>query len=335
MRLEHVRYLACPACKGDLTVDAAAGPVVEEGELRCASCAAAYPVRGGIPRFVPPENYAANFGHQWLIHRDTQLDDFTGTDASRRRFFEETRWPERLEGQVVLEVGSGAGRFTGFAAATGAMVISLDYSQAVEANRATNGHHPNLLIVQGDVYALPVRPGSVDRTMCLGVVQHTPDPARTFQCLADTVRPGGTLAIDVYAKRWYTPLVTRYWARTVTRRMQPERLYRWVKGYVTAAWPVARQLAKLPGGRHILTTLLIHDNGRYYPLSDEKRREWAVLDTYDALAPAYDLPQSLRTVRRWFARAGFEQVDVHNGWNGVEGRGVRPALPERAAEAAD
>ena len=328
MRPEHVGYLACPACRAGLEIGEVRSRTeagVEEGELRCTACAAAYPIRRHVPRLAPGENYAVNFGLEWLIHRTTQLDEVTGTDASRRRFFEETRWPERLEGEVVLEVGSGAGRFTGHAASTGAMVISLDYSHAVEANYTTNGHLPNLLIVQGDVYALPVPPASVDRVVCLGVLQHTPDPERAFHALLGPLKAGGTVAVDVYALRWYTPLITKYWVRPVTRRVPADRLYRWTRRYVHAVWPLARRLGRLPGGGRLLNQLLVMDNGAPYALSDEQRREWAVLDTFDVLSPAYDRPQSLRAIGRWFRRAGLQQVEVHNGWNGIEARGVKPA----------
>tara|TARA_B100000676_G_C17914223_1_gene751743 strand:- start:66 stop:194 length:129 start_codon:yes stop_codon:yes gene_type:complete len=37
-----------------------------------------------------------------------------------------------------------------------------------------------VLIVQGDIYAMPFRQGSADRVFCFGVLQHTPEPQRSF-----------------------------------------------------------------------------------------------------------------------------------------------------------
>jgi hypothetical protein len=37
--------------------------------------------------------------------------------------------------------------------------------------------------------------------------------------------------------------------------------------------------------------------------------------------PAYDLPQTLQTVRQWFREAGLTDVEVHYGHNGIEGHG--------------
>ena len=54
-------------------------------------------------------------------------------------------------------------------------------------------------------------------------------------------------------------------------------------------------------------------------------KEWAYLDTFDMLAPRYDIPQTLRTVRGWFSEAGLTEVEVEFGYNGIQGRGKTPA----------
>ena len=87
-------------------------------------------------------------------------------------------------------------------------------------------------------------------------------------------------------------------------------------------WPVARLIGRIPVvGRKLNWMLLIGSYHGMYELSDEQMREWAVLDTFDMLAPAYDQPQDVETVRAWFMEAGLEEVDVHPGYNGIEGRG--------------
>jgi 2-polyprenyl-3-methyl-5-hydroxy-6-metoxy-1,4-benzoquinol methylase len=82
----------------------------------------------------------------------------------------------------VLEAGSGsgAGRSTEVLATTGATVISFDLSSAVDANYRNNGQNANVLIVQASILDIPVRPRSMDKVMCLGVIQHTPAPAQSI-----------------------------------------------------------------------------------------------------------------------------------------------------------
>ncbi|MBL0256269.1 MAG: hypothetical protein IPQ03_01630 [Bacteroidetes bacterium] len=44
-----------------------------------------FPVIGGIPRFVPADNYASAFGLQWKTFAKTQLDSFSGLDITKER----------------------------------------------------------------------------------------------------------------------------------------------------------------------------------------------------------------------------------------------------------
>jgi hypothetical protein len=63
----------------------------------------------------------------------------------------------------------------------------------------------------------------------------------------------------------------------------------------------------------------------YLPLTAQQKREWAILDTFDALAPAYDLPQSEETIQRWFEQSGLTEIRVRIGGNGVLGNGRAPS----------
>src|SRR5206468_4390503 len=125
----------------------------------------------------------------------------TGRPISRQRLFLATRWPERLDGQKILEAGSGAGRFTEVLLTTGAFVYSFDFSSAVEANSSSNGRFDRLCLFQGDIFRIPLKREAFDKVLCFGVLQHTPDPEGAFKSLARHVNRGGEIVIDVYAKR--------------------------------------------------------------------------------------------------------------------------------------
>ncbi len=49
-------------------------------------------------------------------------------------------------------------------------------------------------------------------------------------------------------------------------------------------------------------------------------------DTYDALAPTYDIPVRLSEVEHWFIEAGYTDYQVREGGNGVVGNGVKPSV---------
>ncbi|HEY0787434.1 MAG TPA: methyltransferase domain-containing protein, partial [Thermoanaerobaculia bacterium] len=81
-------------------------------------------------------SYADAFGAQWRRYSRTQLDSYTGTTISRdrlRRCLGEELW-EGLSGRKVLEAGCGAGRFTEVLLERGAILTSVDLSDAVVAN---------------------------------------------------------------------------------------------------------------------------------------------------------------------------------------------------------
>src|SRR5436190_1610962 len=77
------------------------------------------------------------------------------------------------------------------------------------------------------------------RSICLGVIQHTPDPAQAFSCLANCVRPGGELVIDVYAARLRSLLSWKYVLRPLTKRMNKNQLYSFIEAAVPALLPVS------------------------------------------------------------------------------------------------
>lgn len=79
--------------------------------------------------------------------------------------------------------------------------VAVDRSRAVDACQSSFGHHPRLHLVQADIRQLPFEPGCFDDAYCLGVLQHTPDPAASLGAVARHVRPGGRVAVDVYPRR--------------------------------------------------------------------------------------------------------------------------------------
>jgi SAM-dependent methyltransferase len=295
-----------------------------DGELGCEGCGKKFPIIGGVPRFVPRENYASGFGLEWTKHARTQYDSYSGIPVSEQRFFGQTHWPRDMRGQFVLEVGSGSGRFTEQAANTGATVVSLDYSYAVDANYASNGARTNVLIVQGDVFAMPFRPGTFDRLFCFGMLQHTPDPARAFAALPVALKAGGVLCADIYkATLFRTLFQTKYWVRPFTRNLNPERLYARVQTWVDFMWPLAGLIRKLPKGYAINWRLLVADYS-FLGLSGPMLKEWAYLDTFDMLAPRYDRPARIDGFRRWAQQATLVDVEAEYTPHGVVLRGGVP-----------
>jgi SAM-dependent methyltransferase len=312
--------LACPTCRADLLDQGAA--------LRCQGCGRIFPVRDGIARFVPDEGEVGSFGFQWNRFEKTQI----GLAANESRFFSETRWPRDLRGQVVVEAGSGAGRFTGAAASTGATVIALDASLAIEAAKRNNPL-PNVTFLQADIRSLPLKDAVAEKLYCFGVLQHTSDPEATFRALLPALKPGGSLVFDVYELSWRSLITGKYYLRPLTKRLPPRILFPFVRLYFGLLWPLLLPFHWILGRRawRVGALLGVTDYRGIHDLPKDKLYEMSLLDTFDMLSPAHDHPKTLGQVRRWLERAGLVDALVTRGHNGVLVRVTKPgalALPE-------
>jgi uncharacterized protein YbaR (Trm112 family) len=329
MKIKLLDYLRCPKCKEALKLvdEQVDQSEVREGILVCVECAKDFPVVNYIPRMVDDDNYASTFGYQWNRHAQTLVDKFNGSRITEERFYGCSEWrAEDLDGKRILEAGCGAGRFTEIMLKAGMEVFAFDYSNAVDACLANHGLHPNLHIIQGNIYEIPYEPRTFDRVFCYGVMQHTPDVRQTFRCLAEQVRPGGMITVDVYPDTFKARLhYPRYLLRPLTKRLSPKVLYTLVVAMVAFLLPLSVLLKKIPlVGRYLFPLLPVANYVGDYPLSWAQQREWSIIDTFDWMGCWYDQPQSAETLRNWFAEVEFADIGVKRVGSFV-GKGTRPA----------
>jgi ubiquinone/menaquinone biosynthesis C-methylase UbiE len=269
-----------------------------------------FPIVDGIPRICEPGNYTDNFGKQWNAFRLTQIDS-AEQDLSQRRFFAETGWTAAdLNGIDLLEVGSGAGRFSRVVLEhSKANLFSIDYSSAVEANHETNRAIADgrLKLFQASIYEMPFADESFDKVFCLGVLQHTPSFEDSVRALVQKAKRGGEIVVDFYPIRgWWTKLSAKYLLRPITRRMRHERLLKLIERSI--GWLIVAHRGLTRSGLGALTRFLPVVDLRTLPsnLSPEQVREWALLDTFDMFSPAYDNPQRVKAVAEMFRRSGAD-----------------------------
>ncbi|MEW5858710.1 MAG: methyltransferase domain-containing protein [Cyanobacteriota bacterium] len=327
MKQSLLSWLSCPQCRGTLSLSEAksSDDKIESGSLDCAQCKNRYPIIRSIPRFVPQDNYAGSFGFQWNRFRQTQLDSYSGLDISRDRFLRSTGWnPELLTGKTILDVGCGAGRFVEAALSFGAQVFAIDYSQAVEACFSNFPNHPNLHVLQADIYTLPFKGECFDYVYCLGVLQHTPDPHQAFNALPSQLKPGGYIAVDVYQAGLRNLLHSKYWFRHLTTRIPRSNLFQSIERSMPFVLPISRGLGRIPAVGNLLKRFIpVANYEGIYPLNEEQLHEWAVLDTFDMLSPTYDNPQTPQTLHSWLTGVGLEEIEVGK-FAHLVGRGRKP-----------
>jgi 2-polyprenyl-3-methyl-5-hydroxy-6-metoxy-1,4-benzoquinol methylase/uncharacterized protein YbaR (Trm112 family) len=314
MKLALLDLLRCPVSGQRLIIKDAtsSGDDVVEGTLTSEDGAHTHTITGGIPRFVPQTNYADNFGMQWNHFRQTQLDSYSGCTVSKDRFWKATNWSSsEMKGNWLLDVGSGAGRFAEIALSTGANVVALDYSSAIDACYLNLKHHPNLHVLQGDIYVLPFAPGSFSYVYSLGVLQHTPDVHQAFASLPVMLEPGGHLCVDYYEKSLKGALHPRHYLRNITTRLSKATLFSSLQKTVPGMLWLSDALGAIPLVGSVLKRILpVANHFDGIGLSHKQKQEWALLDTFDWLSPTYDQPQTEASARAWMVEAGLNQIEI-------------------------
>ncbi len=306
------------------------GDFVRTGSLTEHATGRRVDITGFIPRFSP-DAYCESFAFQWSRFRNLQHDSVSSKDLTLRRLKDNTKWDlAALKGRSVLECGCGPGRFTEILADTGAEVLALDMSQAIDVNLDNLGARENVLLLQADLFDLPFLAGRFDYVFCYGVLQHTPDPSKTFGFLADCLAPGGRISVDVYRKfggpsPWGFP---KYFWRPLTKHLRHATLLKILEWYIPRYIDLDTRIRSIPGHGERLCGMIPIPCWNYLHngYTREERIQHAIMDTFDALSPAYDLPQTPASVGTWFR--GHEElrgVDIFYGSNGVVANATRRA----------
>ncbi len=277
-----------------------------EGTLRSRVSGREYPIRGGIPRFVPASNYSDSFGLQWNRFSQVQLDSANGVPYSKRRFDAELGWTAaEIRGKWILDGGCGCGRFAEIAAQYGGNVIALDYSSAVDAAARNLRGFRNVHFVQGNLLEPPLRRGAIDVAYSIGVLQHTPDPPRALSEILELLAPGGLFGFTIYARRWYTRFNAKYAVRHLTRHLRAETVLRLVEGSMPVVFPITEVLFSIPVARGLFRWLIpVANYVEKTEFTREQRYDEAVLDTFDMLSPSFDRPMTADEVRQVFREHG-------------------------------
>ena len=271
-----------------------------------------FPVIDNIPRISELDNYTSNFGFQWNKFSKTQIDNIEyGNDLSKSRFFSETGWStDSLSGKNILEVGSGAGRFSRVVLeSTNANLYSVDYSDAVTANLKNNGSiDPDRFnLFQASIYELPFPDNSFDNVFCLGVLQHTPNFSLSVEQLIKKTKISGEIVVDFYPiNGWWSKLNAKYILRPLLKKMSDESLLKLIEMNINWLIIIYRYLGYF--GLSILRRFLPICEINTFPdiLTKDEVREWAILDTFDMFSPEYDSPQYIEDVAAMFEQYGVD-----------------------------
>jgi SAM-dependent methyltransferase len=333
MKERLLTFLACPSCAGEVRLSSVAQAdesrgwrEIVAGELACAACARAFPVRRGVPRFADAEQVgaekaatAANFGWQW--QHFTQDDERYG-----EQFLE---WiapvaPEFFRDKLVLEGGCGKGRHTRLAARWGAReVVGVDLSDAVETAYAATRSLANAHVVQADIYHLPLKRRAFDYAFSVGVLHHLPRPRAGFVALSGHVKDGGHLSAWVYGaenNEWIMRFVSPVRERLTSRMSRRALLH--LSKLPAAAMYAATKLVYAPLNRRERTQALARRLFYNDYLSRVARFGWREQHTivFDHLVAPTAFYVARAEFESWWREIGATDVEIgwhnQNSWRG-------------------
>lgn len=261
------------------------------------------------------EDYAANFGLQWNKFALTQYDSFTGLPLTRNRLKNSSEWKdEEINKKLIIELGSGAGRFTEILLSANSFVVSVEMSDAIYVN-SKNNKSEKIIFIKSSLTDIEILNNLFDYVFCYGVAQHTPNIVKTYDACYKFGKKGSKISIDHYARLFY-PTTKSIW-RPITKRIKPSMLLKIIKFYIPYYFPFDSFLrTKLPKFLRFLIRLILpipcfnYINEKNIPQDKRILMEWAIMDTFDALGAKYDNPLSEKELQKIAKSIGLEKYKI-------------------------
>lgn len=188
--------LCCPQDHG--------APLSDEGDaLVCPTCAARYPVDGGLVSFLPAQELSEQHQRE-RASRDNEASWYDTMFFGYTNAVEVPAGARRIGRPTgpILDAGCGTGRITEAMLPLGQPIVAVDYSEEslrLMQDRVKASDVP-VIAVQSDLRALPVRAAVMAAATCIEVYGHMrPDDRRRFLAeLQRVMRPGAVLSMSAY-----------------------------------------------------------------------------------------------------------------------------------------
>lgn len=331
----YLKIMCCPKCGGALEIH----HIEEEfeqhiitGQLVCQQCQTVYPIRKGVPRFLPPKINAQvaetvdGFGYEWKYSNQYVRDKHFSSEDVFLDFLVPVE-KDIFTNKVILDAGCGAGRFTWLSAQWSAeLVVGVDLSESVEVAFENTRDMPNVFVLQADLFNLPLRQ-EFDYVFSIGVLHHTADPRGAFGAIVKKLKPGGSVSAWVYSREnndWVINVVNPI-RQKITSRLN-HRLLRVLAYLLTVPIFLVSKLIYRPVGRIPLLSglkrLLFYYDYIYF-FGSFGYHEQALI-VFDHLVPSIAEYIPRQEFENWFKENNLNNLVITsragNSWRGFAGK---------------
>ncbi len=330
MHPKFLNILCCPLTKDTLELEIEASNaegMITRGKLITPN-GTIYPIINGVPRFVSEEYYASSFGFEW--HRWPRVQFESENVNSPMQGHTLNMWrriteaPLDMSGKMIVEFGSGPGRFLDIVRRNGGQAVGIDLSLAVDVARQNFASDPDVLVVQGDITEPPFRDEVFDGGYSIGVLHHTPNPITGLKALAKTIKSHGWVACSVYSKGGlYDNLSVKRFRRLNSYLKpyfgyKPALLYSYLAAYILS--PLIRG-ARLP----VWGKLIVYIRQNWLVSIYIPDVRWRILDIFDAITPEIASTHITSEIREWMNIVGCENVH-RTDWGKTSFRGTKKII---------
>jgi ubiquinone/menaquinone biosynthesis C-methylase UbiE/uncharacterized protein YbaR (Trm112 family) len=217
--------LACPVCRGSLSLNALSGPAAAAS---CAGCGGWYRVEDGVAEILPPrlqdrplrEAFRRKHGSEWGGWKDGGADPVRPDDRHKlgqKAFYDEDAlayetsmlklsfWRafdrsfrgliESSGGGLLVEVGCGTGRISLPCRKRFASIVGFDISESMvrtaERKRLELGDAGHVRYLVADAENIPLKDGTADAVVFSGILHHVENPGRVIAEALRVLKPGG------------------------------------------------------------------------------------------------------------------------------------------------
>jgi len=150
--------------------------------------------------------YYDDYGDAWWDGSQRGLRMLANQVYARLVYFD--RVDPRWNGLTVLDLGCGGGLMAEALARRGARVLGVDPSipSLIVARRHAGKSGLDIRYIGGTGEATPLPDRSVDRVVCVDVLEHVRDIGQVMREIRRVLRPGGLFLFDTVNRNWLSRL---------------------------------------------------------------------------------------------------------------------------------
>ena len=268
------------------------------------------------------DNYTNNFSKQWKKYQRIQIDSFNNFNISKQYLenllFQRLNY---LKDKNIIELGSGAGRFTEHIVKYAKKCVTVDLSSAIFYN--VSNKEKNVVLIKADFIKLEPKE-KFDIAICRGVLQHTPNPSKYLIKLFDFVKKDGEVFFDIYPMPKIGLLHPKYffWRPLLKKLFTYERFEIYLTKNIKNLLKYKRIVKKIFFNSKFMSDALIPiwDYKDNLPLTNEQLENWAILDTLDGIYAKYDQPHSYKRIKNILRKNNIEIIKSNTKRNYFQAR---------------